>query len=163
MCASCSDGLDERWAGSPATDWVLIASSGKRLPNDPSVATWLEFLKKFDELKGGPEAGGVSSEEPAAETPPKVVPSSGRKRLWPPLYWLSAPSREAEFGFEQTTDGVYLYVYPNTTYAHIKLHWAKSNPTSNPAIGEALLRRQSPFSPRIRQIPPWDRRNPGAI
>ena len=51
VCASCSDALDKQWAGSTATDWVLIAKEPVEKDGETpwyalSVATVFGVLKR---------------------------------------------------------------------------------------------------------------------
>jgi hypothetical protein len=145
VCADCSKALDKQWAGSIATDWVLIAKQpiekeGESSWYAASVATRLAVIKELKrrEVERGTGPTGVSPKELAAEAAPIAAPPSWRKKFWPPLDWLSAPSPDAElFGLDEEV-GFCRYVYPDTTYDQIKPHWAKSNPAGGLVIGGAL-------------------------
>ncbi len=142
VCGICSDALDERWVGSAAGDWVLIAKQPvEKVGETPwdalSVATVFGVISKLYGRERGPETTGVSPKESAADIAPMVA--SLVVTEWPPLDWLSAPSPAAELFGRENGAGFCLYVYPDTNYAQMKLHWAKPNPTTNLIIGGALV------------------------
>ena len=60
MCASCSDVLDRQWAGSTATDWLLVAFKGPEPPkiedSTSRFSFWASVGEAFDE-------GRISREE----------------------------------------------------------------------------------------------------
>jgi len=144
VCAGCSDALDDQWASYTATDWVLIA---KRPPEKDGERPWyamgivgrLRVIKQIEVLELERDRG--ATEIPPGETAEvatPVVPPSGRQKLWPPLEWLDGPSPDAEVDLLYSGEELCRYVFRNTTYTQIKLHWAKSDSTGSLVIGEAL-------------------------
>jgi hypothetical protein len=147
VCTSCSEALDKQWASSTATDWVLIAKQlaeedGERPWYAVSVATRLSVLKlmesDLEQTKRGSETTGVPHKESEAQAGPVAVPSSERKQFWPPLGLLASRSPDAESGELPSGEELCRYVFRGTTYAQMKLHWAKSDSTGSLVIGEAL-------------------------
>ncbi len=60
VCASCSDALDRQWAGSAATDWVLVAFRGPEPPNIERLDSRYYTLQCVGEVL---DDGGISREE----------------------------------------------------------------------------------------------------
>lgn len=114
VCRSCSDSLDEQWAGSTATDWVLVAKRSEDRENrEPSSAPDIgEGIKKS------------IAEREAKNFPPQLGLMSQ----------LLCTSSDAEL-FDSAFDAPDRYVYRNTKYSQMKLHWATCNPPDDLNIG----------------------------
>ena len=124
VCRSCNDSLDEQWANSPATDWVLIAIVQDRHYHGPSLPT--DIIMK--QLKESLSATRAHSE------------ASGRKgfSVLARLYRLSRlTGTSPDAALFESEEEYNRYVYRNTTYAQMKSNWAECNPPDGLDIGSA--------------------------
>jgi len=113
VCAFCSRTLDENWANSDATDWVLVAFAGLDSYGD-AISSIAEAVDdgtiSRDELK----EAVAENERAIAENRavPRFDETEGSGWEWPRLY-----------------------LYRNTTYVEMKSRWATSNPPDSLCIG----------------------------
>jgi AAA+ superfamily predicted ATPase len=144
VCASCGNALDQQWATSGATDWVLIAAPVESREEYPlSVRGFIGVGKALTELwakEGGP--------------PEEPKPAVGRRRMFPPLHLLGMVSPDAEV---LISGGSFSrFVYGNAAYAEIKTLWAVSNPPDEFDMGPPAAEEMAKIESGLL-IPPYIR------